>query len=60
MYCMNKHQLKNQTEKVITSTKDALTSMYEALNQGQKKKILKNEAVAELFRRFGVEVNENV
>ena len=57
---MNKHQLKNGTDRVVTSTKEALTVVYEALNQGQRKKLLKNEAVAELFRRFEVEVEEDV
>ncbi len=39
-------------------TAAAIRTMYEALNQGQKKQIVKNEAVAELFRRFGIEQNE--
>lgn len=29
--------------------------MYDALNQGQQKKIVKNEAVKALFERYGVE-----
>lgn len=36
--------------------KTALQTMYNALNQGQQKKILKNEKVKTLFERYGVEV----
>lgn len=36
--------------------KTALQTMYNALNQGQKKKILKDEKVKTLFERYGVEV----
>ena len=36
-------------------TKDALQTMYDALNQGQKKKIVRNEKVKALFDRYGVE-----
>ena len=57
---MNKYELEKKTETVITETKNALQTVYDSLNQGQKKKILKNEAVMELFTRFGVEVDENV
>lgn len=34
--------------------KTALQTMYDALNQGQRKKILKNEKVKALFDRYGV------
>ena len=36
--------------------KTALQTMYNALNQGQRKKIIKNEKVKTLFERYGVEV----
>ena len=36
--------------------KTALQTMYNALNQGQRKKILKDEKVKILFERYGVEV----
>jgi hypothetical protein len=39
---------------VKTETKTALQTMYDALNQGQQKKILKNEEVKALFDRYGV------
>ena len=46
-------------DKVIAynlESKTALQTMYNALNQGQRKKILKNEKVKTLFERYGVEV----
>ena len=36
-------------------TKQALQTVYDALNSGQQKKILKNEAVKALFDLYGVE-----
>jgi hypothetical protein len=41
-----------------TETKNALQTMYDALNQGQQKKIIKDEAVKALFDRYGVEYSE--
>lgn len=32
----------------------ALQTVYDALNQGQQKKLLKEEPVKELFDRYGV------
>lgn len=57
---MYKHELKKKTETVMTETKAALQTVYDALNQGQRKKILKDEAVAELFRWYNVEVDIDV
>jgi hypothetical protein len=36
----------------------ALQTVYDALNQGQQKKILKEESVKELFDRYGVEYTQ--
>jgi hypothetical protein len=36
-------------------TAAAIRTMYDALNHGQKKQIVKNEAVAALLERFGIE-----
>ena len=52
---MKKQELKEKTSKVLNETKEALQTMYDALNQGQQKKILKDEKVKELFDRYGVE-----
>ena len=51
---MKKVKLKEKTAAVKSETRDALQTMYDALNRGQKKKLVKNEAVAALFARYGV------
>lgn len=53
---MKKVELKQKTEAVVNETKTALQTVYDALNQGQQNKILKDESVAALFERYGVEV----
>lgn len=52
---MTKFELEAKTDAVISETRAALQTVYDALNQGQQKKILKDEAVAALFERYGVE-----
>lgn len=45
------------TDKVIAynrEVKDALQTVYNALNQGQQKKLLKSEVVKAMFDRYGV------
>jgi hypothetical protein len=39
---------------VYTETKQALQTVFNALNKGQQNKILKNEEVKTLFDRYGV------
>lgn len=51
---MKKIVLKEKTEAVKNETKTALQTMYDALNQGQQKKIVKDEQVKALFDRYGV------
>jgi hypothetical protein len=51
---MNKVQLERLTESAVNETREALQLVYDSLNQGQQKKILKEEAVAALFERYGV------
>lgn len=53
---MTKHELKRKTDRAVEETKSALQTVYDALNQGQKKKIVKDDAVKALFERYGVEV----
>ena len=55
---MLKKELEQKTEAVFKETQTALQTVYDALNHGQQKQIVKNEAVAELFARYGVEVTE--
>lgn len=51
---MTKAELNTKTETVINETRTALQTMYDALNHGQQKQIVKNEDVAALFERYGV------
>lgn len=51
---MKKKTLDAMVETVKTETKTALQTMYDALNHGQQKQIVKDEAVKELFDRYGV------
>lgn len=51
---MTKEQLTAAVESAKTETRNALQTMYDALNQGQQKKIVKNDDVRKLFDRYGV------
>lgn len=55
---MTKEQLAGAVEKAKTTTKTALQTVYDALNQGQQKKIVKDEAVKKLFDLYGVVYSE--
>lgn len=52
---MKKTTLNQKVNAVKDETKTALQTMYDALNQGQQKQIVKNEAVKTLFDRYGVD-----
>ncbi len=51
---MKKSTLNKEVEAVKTETRTALQTMYDALNQGQQKQIVKNSEVKALFDRYGV------
>lgn len=55
---MTKQELATKVAAVKTETKNALQLVYDSLNQGQQKKLLKEEAVKTLFDRYGVEYAE--
>ena len=55
---MKRDELFVKVAAVKTETKDALQLVYDSLNQGQQKKIVKEEAVKALFDRYGVEYTE--
>ena len=55
---MRKETLTAAVEMAKTETKNALQTVYDALNQGQQKKIVKDEKVKTLFDLYGVEYNE--
>ena len=51
---MKRQDLFDKVAAAKTETKDALQTMYDALNQGQREKILKNGKVKALFDRYSV------
>ena len=55
---MYKKELFEKVAATKSETKNALQTMYDALNQGQQKKIVKNEEVKALFDRYGVSYTE--
>ena len=52
---MKKTELTTAVELARAETRNALQTVYDSLNQGQQKKIVKDEAVKELFDLYGVE-----
>ena len=55
---MTKTELTTAVVEAKTETKNALQTVYDALNSGQKKKIVKDESVKALFDLYGVEYSE--
>lgn len=55
---MTKEVLRQAVANAKTETKEALQTVYDALNQGQQKKIVKNEKVKALFELYGVKYTE--
>ena len=55
---MKRQDLIDKVAQIKTETRDALQLVYDELNQGQQKKIVKEEKVKELFDRYGVEYSE--
>lgn len=51
---MTKTNLAQKTDEAMSETRNALRTLYDALNQGQQKKVLRDEEVAELFERYNV------
>ena len=55
---MKKEELKRKTDEVFSETKEALQTVYDELNQGQQKKIMKKENIVKLFERYGINIQE--
>ena len=55
---MTKAELNAAVETARQETRNALQTVYDALNQGQQKKIVKDEKVKKLFDLYGVEYSE--
>ena len=51
---MDKQTLNEAVENCKAETKEALQTVYDELNNGQQKKILKSDTVKALFDRYGV------
>lgn len=56
---MTKKELTSAVEGAKAETKAALQTVYDTLNQGQQKKLVKDERVKALFDLHGVEYREN-
>ena len=54
---MDKTTLNEAVKTCKDTTREALLTVYEALNQGQQKKILKDEKVKALFERYDINVD---
>lgn len=55
---MKKVDLQAKVQAVKDETRTALQTVYDALNQGQQKKIVSDAAVKALFDRYGVTYTE--
>ena len=55
---MKKTELISAVAKTKSEVKNALQTVYDALNSGQQKKILKDEKVKALFDLYGVEYTQ--
>lgn len=53
---MNKNALNEAVKACKEETKEALQTVYDELNNGQQKKLLKNENIKALFERYEVTV----
>lgn len=55
---MKKTELQEKVSRLKDTTKDALQLVWDNINKGQKKQILKNPEVKELMDRYGVNTDE--
>ena len=53
---MNKDTLNEAVKACKKETREALQTVYDELNNGQQKKILKNENIKALFERYEVTI----
>lgn len=51
---ITKNKLRQNVDQTKSETKAALQTLYDALNQGQQKKVVKNAEVKALFDRYDV------
>jgi len=55
---MKRETLRTNVDKARASTKEALQTVYNSMNHGQQKQIVKDEKVKALFDLYGVEYEE--
>lgn len=55
---MKKEELTKAVEDAKSGTRNALQTVYDSLNNGQQKKIMKDEKVKSLFDFYGVTYEE--
>lgn len=53
---ISKKKLQENVKAVKSETKAALQLVYDSMNQGQRKKLIKNTEVKKLLEFYGVEV----
>ena len=53
------NELRKKVIEYNTEVKDALQAVYSDLNQGQRKKLLRNPTIRAMFERYGVEIGGN-
>lgn len=51
---MTNRELRQAVEFAKTEIRNALQTVYDSMNHGQQKQIVKDEAVKALFERYGV------
>ena len=52
---MDKETLNKAVEACKAETRDIMQMMYDSLNHGQQKQMLKDDAIKEKFEKFGVD-----
>lgn len=52
------NELRKKVIEYNTEVKDALQAVCSDLNQGQRKKLLRNPTIRAMFERYGVETGE--
>lgn len=52
------NELRERVVAYNTEIKTALQAVYNSLNQGQRKKLLRNPTIRSMFERYGVEIQE--
>lgn len=51
-------ELRDRVIAYNTEVKAALQAVYDDLNHGQRKKLLRNPVIRSMFERYGVEIEE--